>query len=414
MWTLFSRRPVLLWIVALCTLASSGCGRSAPTDPVQPMSLTAERFLRLGSEALQRHDFERAFAFADSVAVFSSDLADIPFLRGRIYAELANFDKADSAYRVALAMHPTYPGAWHNLGNTAFRRQEFSEAIRYYLREFQAHPDPRPWREIARSYVELGKTDSALYAFEQALSIDSEFAPAHFGLALLLDDLGDHEGALREAQRALVQEPGNLEYRYHAASYLVRLNRWDEALDLLETVVAQWPWHQGAHYNMAQAYMRLGRVEEAQVLQERAEALRTLQALITQRETAVRVHPGDPYAHATLGSLLRRAGRYDDAMHAYRVALYIAPGNPDFRNNVAVLHLLRGDTLFAIRSFRTIVQADTSNTHALINLGSLYALSGDPENARRAWEAALRIEPDNQAALRSLAKLASSERLFQP
>ncbi len=414
---LYSRWITLCLSVACFLVWMGGCANEprrgeVPDAPgmqdAQPISPVANRFLRLGSEALARNDFAQAFAFADSVAAAAPELADIPFLRGRIYAGLHRLDKADSAYRAVLAIRPSYPGVWNNLGNTAWLRQEYGKSVGYYRRELEATPDPRPWLGIARAYIELGQTDSARYAFGEALALDSAFAQAHFGTALLLDDLGDFEGALHSARRALRHAPDNPEYRYHAASYLVKLGRWGEALTPLEAVVQDWPWHQGAHYNMAQVLMRLGRADEAEEMQQYAEELRALQAQITNQTTASRTYAEDPYAHAGLGALLRRARRYDEAMKAYGIALYLDPGNPDFRNNVAVLHLLRGDTLSAIRSFEGMTQADATNVHALINLGSLYAMSGDSDNARRVWEAALRIEPDNDMARRSLARLAVS------
>lgn len=409
--------------VVCCLLWAGGCANEPRPEETlngqgandaQPMSPAAAHFIRLSSEALERNDFAQAFAFTDSVAALAPELADISFLRGRIYAGLHRPDQADSAYRVALSIRPAYPGVWNNLGNTAWLRQEYGKSVGYYRRELEIAPDPRPWLGIARAYIELGKADSARYAFGQALALDSTFAQAHFGVALLLDDFGDFEGALRSARRALRHAPDNHEYRYHAASFLVKLGRWEEALAPLEAVAREWPWHQGAHYNMAQVLMRLGYAEEAEEVQRYAEELRALQAEITNLTTASQTYAEDPYAHARLGASLRKARRYDQAMQAYSVALYLAPGNLDFRNNVAVLHLLQGDTLSAIRSFQTMVQADTTNAHALINLGSLYALSGDPENARRAWEAALRIEPDNRMARSSLASLSSSGRSSQP
>ena len=420
---LCSRWIALCFPVACCLLWAGGCtNEPRPEETLngqgsndnQPLSPAARHFIQLSSEALERNDFAQAFAFTDSVAALAPELADIPFLRGRIYAGLYRLDKADSAYRAALAIRPSYPGVWNNLGNTASLRQEYGKSVGYYRRELEIAPDPRPWLGIARAYIELGRTDSAHYAFEQALALDSTFAQAHFGMALLLDDLGEFEGGLYSARRALAHAPDNHEYRYHAASFLIKLGRWDEALAPLEAVAQEWPWHQGAHYNMAQVLMRLGYTEEAQAIQEYAEELRALQAEITNQTTASRTYAEDPYAHARLGTLLRQARRYDEAMQAYSVALYLDPDNLSFRNNVAVLHLLQGDTLSAIRSFRTMVQADTTNAHALINLGSLYALSGDPENARRAWEAALRIEPDNRMARSSLASLSSSGQSSQP
>lgn len=386
----------------------------APGTQAPEISPAAARFIRLSSEALARNDFAQAFAFTDSVAALAPELADIPFLRGRIYSGLNRLDKADSSYRVALAIRPSYPGIWNNLGNAAWLRQEYGKSIGYYRRELEMAADPRPWLGMARAYIELGETDSARHAFGEALALDGSFAQAHFGMSLLLDDLGDFEGALQSARRAIMHAPDNLEYRYHAASYLVKLGRWSEALAPLEGVAREWPWHQGAHYNMAQVLMRLGRADEAEAMQRYAEELRELQAQIANQTTASRTYAENPYAHANLGALLRQARRYDEAMKAYAVALYLDPGNRDFQNNAAVLHLLRGDTLSAIRAFRGMVEADAANAHALINLGSLYAMSGDPENARRAWEAALRIEPDNAMARRSLARLSSSGSPSQP
>ncbi len=399
-------RPALRWLGLLLVLGGlAACGGAEPEAVERPMSPGVQRLLYRATEALQQHAFEDAFALVDSAAAQAPGLADVPFLRGRIYAELARLDEAEAAYRQALDLRPTYPGAWNNLGNTAHRQQRYSEAISYYQRELAAHPDPRPWRGMGQSYVELGKTDSARYAFERALALDSTFAQAHFGLALLLEDLGDADGALSAARRAAAHEPGNPEYAYYVGAYLVQQGRQEEALGYLQSVIEAWPWHQGAHYNLGQALMRLGRTEEARAFQERAETLRTLQAQISHHENTARVQPTDPYAHAGLASLLRRAGRYNDAMHAYQVALFLDPANLDFRNNVAVLYLLQRDTTAAIRTFEQIVRADSTHAHAWLNLGSLYALSSQPEKARTAWRTALRFDPTNELAHRSLAKL---------
>lgn len=369
------------------------------------MDPTTERMLYQSTQALQSHAFVQALALVDSAEARAPGLADVPFLRGRIYAELVRLKEAEAEYRKALALRPNYPGAWNNLGNTAFRDQRYSEAIQLYHRELAANPDPRPWRGIARAYVELGKTDSARFAFERALALDETYAEAHFGQALLLDDLGDAEGALKAAREALSYDPDNLEYQYHVGAYLVKLGRPGEALALLESVAEAWPWHQGTHYNLAQALMRLGRTDEAEAMQERAEQLRDLQAQISHLENTARVQHRDPFAHAALGSMLRRVGRYNDAMHAYMVSLYLDPSNLEVYNNVAVLHLLRQDTTAAIHAFEQIVQVDATNPHAWLNLGSLYALSDQLDGAKYAWEKVLEYDPGNEVASRYLASL---------
>ena len=403
------RSVIRLPITLLLLGTFAACERAAPVDKPQPMPPVVQRLLRLADEALTRHDFDRAFALADSAAQRAPELADIAFFRGRIYTELAQSAEAEAEYRKALDIRPFYPGGWNNLGNTAFRQQQYSDAITYFRRELAAHPDARPWRGIARAFVELGMPDSARYAFERALSIDPTLSQAHFGLAQLLEDLGDFEGALAAAQQALGHGPESLEYRYYVGSYLVRLGRNEEAVPHLQEVVDRWPWHQGAHYNMGQVLARLGKTDEAQQFQARAEQLRGLQSQISNHENSVRTHPTDPFAHAGLGSLLRRAGRYQDAMQAYRVALYLAPDNLEFRNNVAVLYLLQNDTTAAIQTFEQIVRANAAYAHAWYNLGTLYAMSNQPEKARAAWNKVLEIDPTNDAVRRSIEKLPPAE-----
>ena len=394
-------------LINLVVVSLSACVKAdpEPIDLAQPMSPIVHDLLSRGDAALMVYDYDRAFALVDSAEVLAPALADIPFLKGRIYAELLRLDDADSAYYEALAIRPGYPGAWHNLGNTAFRRQEYSQAITNYHKELAFHPDARPWRGVAKAYVELGKTDSARYAFEQALRLDSTFAQAYFGLALLLEDVGDMEGALEASQKALKYHPESLEFRFNVGASLVKLGRSEEALNHLQAVIDGWPWHQGAHYNLAQALVRLGRVEEAEAVQQRTEQLRELQAQISNQENAVRVQPENPYAHAGLGSVLRRAARYKDAMHAYRVATHLDPSNLEFRNNIAVLYLLQHDTTSAIQTFEYMVHVDSSNVTSWFNLGSLYAMSRQPGKARSAWMYAARLDPDNEAIRRALERL---------
>ncbi len=71
-----------------------------------------------------------------------------------------------------------------------------------------------PLRGMGRAYVELGLVDSARIAFEQAIALDSLYSPAYFNLALLLEDEGHREEALRNAQKALSLDSRNLDYSY--------------------------------------------------------------------------------------------------------------------------------------------------------------------------------------------------------
>ena len=403
------RRWPVLRIALFVLLAGSAC---KPKQEPAPNRLTGW-FLLQGTAALRQHDFRTALAFADSAlkqAPDGSDKANAYFFHARVLSVVGRFDEADANYHRVLEQAPDYRGVWNNLGNNTYRQQAYHRAITYYQTEIAAHPAPIPLRGMGRAYVELGLVDSARYAFMQAIALDSLYSPAYFNLALLHDDEGNREEALRNAQTALSLDPENLNYQYLVGSYLVRMGQSAAARDYLEAVVEARPWHPGALYNLGQALVLLGHRDAAQKYLDQAEAVRAQQAKIDHLENTARALPDDPLSHAGLGFALRLAGRYNDAMHAYQVALHLDPGNVEILNNTASLCLIRGDTTLAIDYFRTIVQIQPAFVSAWLNLGSGYAMLNEPEAARQAWQMALRYEPDHPIAKAYLAKISGGPR----
>ena len=118
----------------------------------------------------------------------------------------------------------------------------------------------------------------------------------------------------------------------------MQLNRGSEAIYNLKEIVRQWPWHHGAHYNLGRALIEAGQQVDGKKYLEQAEQVRAAQAKIDHLENTVRALPDDPYSYAALAFALRKAGRYNDAMHSYKVALYLDQDNFDIWNNVANLY----------------------------------------------------------------------------
>lgn len=399
----FIRQSYLFpWLVLL---ALSGCTKPQAPQQDRFIDPRSERYLQIATAALEQHEFDTALALADSAARFTAASPDVAFLKGRIHSELGAFDEAESAYREALKYDANYRGIWHNLGNNAFRRHQYDDAIGYYRKELAQNPAPIPWRGIGRAYVELGKVDSARIAFDQALAIDSLYAPAHFNLALLYEDEGAHEIALDHARKAFEVSPQDLDFQYLMASLMVTTGRHAAAIPHLKAVTDAWPWHHASHYKLGQAFTRNGDRISGKAMLEKAESLRAQDANIVQLLNSARSAPQDPLPHAALGSALRLAGRYEDAMRAYKVARHLDPTNLDIQTNMASLHLLKGDTLATIQGYQAILQQDPGFIEIWLNLGVVYAISGQKAEAQTAWEQVLNLQPDNPAALSYLKRL---------
>jgi tetratricopeptide (TPR) repeat protein len=396
-YSLFILFAVILW---------SACNSKPPESPA--LIARSDFWVHQGEEALRQNEFDFAIILADSAEKLAPENANVHFLRGRIYSEVGQWQNAETAYRKALALQPDYRGVWNNLGNNAYRQQKYYQAIAFYQKELETSPAAIPYRGVGRAYVELGKVDSAHHAFEQAIAADSLYSPAHFSLGFLFEDEGEFEKALQHARSAWQLDPENLEYRYLTGELLVKTRQYEEALSVLGGVVAKWPWHHGAQYNCGQALARLGRETEAKKYLDEAERVRAWDARLEHLENTVRSLPSDPFAHAALASMLRRTGRYNDAMHAYKVAQHLAPQDMEIRVNIANLHLVKGDTTRAIEHYRLILQHNPALVEARLNLGVVYALSGRLAEAEQAWREVLKYAPNHPAARVYLARLAKT------
>ena len=365
----------------------------------------ADYFLMEGNKYLKKHDFKKALALADSAELYAIKKDDVYFFKGRIYSELGRFAKADEAYNNTININPNYIGAWNNLGNNAFRQQNFSQAVKLYNKEIIINKTSIPFRALGRAYVELGKTDSARICFQHSIDINNNYASAYLNLAQLEEDEGNLNKALNHASRAYALEPNNIEYQYVYSTILVQMDRGKEAIYSLREIIKEWPWHHGAHYNLARALIQSGQKIEGQQYLDKSEKIRATQAKIDHLENTIRALPDDPYSYAALAFALRKVGRFNDSMHSYKVALYLDPDNYDIWNNVANLYLLQKDTIKALNTYNYIVDKNPALIDIWLNMGVVYALANQKENAIYSWERALKYQPENVSAIKYLNKI---------
>ena len=396
----FMRIGLMLLIVFSCAN-----DKTPIKNKYKKRSPMADYFLMEGNKFLKKHDFKRALSLADSAELYAIKKDDVYFFKGRIYSELGRFAKADEAYNNTININPNYIGAWNNLGNNAFRQQNFSQAVKYYNKEIIKNKTSIPFRALGRAYVELGKTDSARICFQHSIDINNNYASAYLNLAQLEEDEGNLNKALNHASRAYALEPNNIEYQYVYSTILVQMDRGKEAIYGLREIIKEWPWHHGAHYNLARALIQSGQKIEGQQYLDKSEKIRATQAKIDHLENTIRALPDDPYSYAALAFALRKVGRFNDSMHSYKVALYLDPDNYDIWNNVANLYLLQKDTIKALNTYNYIVDKNPALIDIWLNMGVVYALANQKENAIYSWERALKYQPENVSAIKYLNKI---------
>ncbi|MEZ4699070.1 MAG: tetratricopeptide repeat protein [Rhodothermales bacterium] len=394
------------WLIVLVAgVVLAGCAADEPARPVSRTdALRAALDPRLrallleGDEAFQQGRYAVALALADSVGRQAPELADVPFFQGNVWMRLNRYADARAAFERVLALDPYFPGAWQRLGDIAGELGQPAEAVRYYRKEAALAPRSEVYEKLGVVYAEAGVPDSARWAYDRALELDSTNADAQLLYGQFLEKLGAYEEALVHSRAALALRPDHANYRFAVGAQLYRTGRLEEARRYLQQAADALPLHYPAQYNLGQVLLRLGREDEARVYLARADTARVLMADITATEEAVARDPDAPAIWVHLGRLYHRAGVMDRAEEAFARAEALAPDNLDARSGLARIAMANGRTNEAIQRFSSILKADPRRIDDRLALGLAYAVTGDCSNAREAWNGVLRQQPDHPTA----------------
>ena len=380
-----------LIVASLClSFIFSSCQKILEIDPdVATLIFQAESAYRSGY-------YNAALTLSDSAIIISPNVADIYFLRGRVFTKLARLEKAETSYFRVLQLDPNYQGAWFNIGTNSLRQDKLPAAIRYYKKEQQIHPSAKTMVQIGKVYADMGKVDSAAYAYEEAIEIDTKYASAYMRLGHLHKDSGDITKAIKHTTSGVNLDPENLDYKYFMGSLLLLNGEPEASIPFFRSVTNKRAWHYWAHYNLGQAYFRIGSTVEGQLFMDKAKELQKGIQEVENWRNLANMNPDQFMLWVNLGNSLNNMGRVEEAKDAFLVALSLKPMNFALQNNIANLCLTIGDTNQAIIRYESILSTDPELVDIWLNLGVVYASSGRATEARQAWEKGLEYDSNNQ------------------
>jgi uncharacterized protein (TIGR02996 family) len=172
---------------------------------------------------------------------------------------------------------------------------------------------------LARAEMEQGRYREAAAGYRRYAALVPTSADAHHWTAICLSRLGDTDGALGEAEAALVLDPRHAEALDLRGGLLASRGRTDEALAALRAAVDIAPDNVPFRIGLARVLLGAHRLEEA------GDEIR--RALERQPENAD--------ALAASGALLAARGQLDAARMAFERALARRPDDDDARLDYA-------------------------------------------------------------------------------
>jgi len=278
--------------------------------------------------------------------------------------------------------------------------EEAERTVDRLLRSFPDDPDALEVK--ARILFYVGSYSEAVESWERCLACDSRYAYAYHGLGLVAAKKADYEEAAAQQRRALALAPGFSDAAVELADALVKLDRPEEAIEVLEKHLAVSSRSLPARVALGQAYLQARDYGNAR------DAYRT----------ALEMHGELPRAQFGLATALTRLGRRDEsrrAMERYReLEARKIERRRDLRSRFDDLEamcadfavrftyagrvcLAHGDLAQTEQLWRRAATLDPAGVPCRVQLASLYEQTDRPEAALGVCRELAEIEPASPA-----------------
>ena len=363
-------------------------------DSLDTLDVTAMLHARFGN-------VDEAIACWKRCLEIAPDFAEAHFRIGLIEHERGENSDASSHFRRATEIDPSlsnYPVHW---AKSLTNEGKLEEAARVLRADLARHPDSVASLSIlGDTYLQLKQYDKAKQCYEQVVELAPHVTSAHYGLGTACAQLGETEAAKHylDCFKALksrdeqahrnelkTEELGLSRVRQGVAevllaaakgylagndpktaeSLLIRARKLDPALGETWRVLA---W----------LYERQNRIDEA---------------LEVTREYAGR-DPEDVFAQLSLGQLLARIGRVDEAAAILHATSEMAPNNAAVQATMAefCLQAERDSPDAARAAQRAAALAPTAHHFFLLALAR--RACGELESAKEAIDQAIALAPE--------------------
>lgn len=162
---------------------------------------------KIGSAYFSKGDYKSALRYALR-AEKKGKTAEIYNLLARIHRKLGNTAGAEKAERAYSELLTGAVKDYYSSGVRAYSDKNYGLAIVELTKAVLENPsDLQACVHLGYAYLDAGKMDEAVGAFDKALSLDSENPDAHYGIGLIYKSRGDSQAAIKHFRAYLKKEP---------------------------------------------------------------------------------------------------------------------------------------------------------------------------------------------------------------
>jgi len=344
------------------------------------------QLLKKASKYIDSKQFDKAeAAYRQAIALDEKDARPWGALGALFQYNLRRYEEAEAAYRQAIALDEMDNRPWRALGSLLLYRLRRHEEAEVALRQAIAldKKDARPWGALGDMLSQHSdRYKEAEAAYRQAIALDGKWASPWIALgALLKDHFGRYEEAEAAYRQAIALDEKDARPWFRLGNLMQdQLERYEEAEAAYRQAIAldemdNRPWRALGSLLL----YRLGRYEEAEV------ALRQ----------AIALNEKDAIPWGQLGDMLSKySERYEEAEAAYRQAIVLDGkwSSPW----IALGRLLQnhfGRYEEAEGAYRQAIALDEKDARPWVPLGALFQYDlGRYEEAEAAYRQAIALD----------------------
>lgn len=350
---------------------------------------------------------EREGKFAEAEAAWGTLAKEHPTAAeplahmGLIESKQAHYPEAIRYYKKAMALNPRMPGLRLNLGLALFKQGDYRQAIaeleplrkanpedqqltilvgmsQYALAHFsEASPllkqastrDPQNLTlllTLAHSCLWSKQYSCVQDAFQRMVALDADSAEAEMLMGEALDEMKDHEGAVRQFRAAAKVNPREPNVHFGLGYLLWTKGQYPEAAAEFQAELANDPLHLKAKLYLGDAKMQMNQPEEARPLLEQV----------------VKAAPEDDMAHRDLAIILADQGSKDEALKQFQVAIKLNPKDVNAHYRLARLYRSMGKSAEAKSEFDKASSLNKAEDERLLKVMSTIPSATGTPNSR--------------------------------